>query len=293
MKTLEELVYFAPQSIEEAISLLQTHGKSAGVLAGGTDLISLMKDRTISPQYIVDLNKIVGLSSIKLDTRQGLIIGSMVNINTILESEVIKNSYLALYQSAKSFGTTQVRNMATIGGNICRSSPSADMVPSLLVFDARIKLVGLSGERVVQLHEFFTGPGQNVLNNEILTEIILPLPPEHAYISSFKKISRTAEDLAKANCAIKIVIDKGKCEQARIALGAVAPTPVRLHKAETHMIEKRLTASLIAETADKVGEEIAPITDIRSNANYRAYVSKVLVVRLITEAMKNLEKADQ
>ena len=315
MLTLKAFNYLTPQTLAEATSLLARYKDEAKVIAGGTDLVPLMKERVITPKYLIDIKQISSLDYIKWDEKEGLSIGALTKIYEILNSDIIKEKYFSLHQAAESFGTTQVRNMATIGGNICRSSPSADTVPPLLVFDARVKLVTPEGERketyitgpgeaaiksdaqmksakpkgerTVPLESFFTGPGENVLTNEILTEIQVPPPPRPCG-TAFKKLARTAEDLAKVNCAVRIVVTNGKCKDIRIALGAVAPTPVRARKVEQALIGKEINPRVIEEAAVKVAEDIAPMTDVRSNTEYRTYISQILVKRLIHEAIERL-----
>jgi len=267
--------------------LLAKYKEEAKVIAGGTDVVPLMKDRVITPKYVIDIKPISSLDYIKWDEKEGLSIGALTKICEILNSKVIKEKYFSLHQAAESFGTTQVRNMATVGGNICRSSPSADMVPPLLAFGAQVKLVKPGGERTVLLEDFFTGPGENVLKNEILTEIQVPPPPRPCG-TAFKKLARTAEDLAKVNCTVRIVVIDGKCKDIIIALGAVALTPVRARKVEQALIGKETSPGVIEEAAGKVAEDIAPITDVRSNAKYRTYISQILIKRLINEAMARL-----
>jgi len=158
------------------------------------------------------------------------------------------------------------------------------MIPPLLVFDAQVKLVGQEGERTLPLEDFITGPGENALNNEILTEIRVQ-PDKRRYGTAFGKLGRLSEDLAKVNCAVKIVVTGGKCEDIRIALGAVAATPVRVRKVEEALQGKEISPEVIERAVEKVAEDIAPITDVRSSAEYRTYVSQILIKRLISEAV--------
>jgi len=309
MKTPEEFIYLAPQTVAEATSLLGTYKEGAKVLAGGTDLLPLMKDRVITPKYVIDIKPISSLEYIHWDEKEGLSIGALTKITDILDSSLIREKFYCLHQAAESFGTTQVRNMATIAGNICRSSPSADTVPPLLVFDAQVRLVKQKGaakegfiatigdvgvkstesggERMVPLDKFFTGPGQNVLAGEVLTEIKVPPLPERCG-TAFKKLARSAEDLAKVNCAVRISVTDGKCRDIRIALGGVAPTPVRARKVEESLIGKKISAEVIESAVEKVTEDVAPIDDVRSNAKYRTYISRILIKRLIGEAIERI-----
>lgn len=287
MKALNEFKYFSPMTTAEAIALLDEYQEEAKIIAGGTDLLPLMKDRIVTPNYIVDLKNIPDLEYLDWDAKNGLRIGALTRIVTILDSKLIEDKYLSLHEAAGSLGAIQVRNMATIGGNICRSSPSADMVPPMLVFDAEAKLVGSAGERTMRLEEFFTGVGRNVLNNEILTEIKLLQPRRCS--SAFKKMARTSEDLAKVNCAVRVTLARGKFEDISIALGAVAPTPVRAKRVEQALLGQIANMETIKDAVTKVCEDISPINDCRSTAEYRSHVSKVLLVRTLMEAIKRIE----
>ncbi len=287
MKRLGEFKYFAPNTLVEATLLLERYREEAKVLAGGTDLVPLMKDRIVIPRYIVDIKSIPELAYVVGDGKDGLKIGALTRITTILESEVIKNNCISLHEAAISLGAAQVRNMATIGGNICRSSPAADMVPPLMVFDAELKLVGPDGERTLPLGDFYTGPGKNVLNNEILVEIKLPASPER-YGTAFRKIARTSEDLAKVNCAVKVTSADGICSDIGIALGAVAPIPIRASKTEQVLRGRRINEETIEEAITKLSEDISPIDDCRSDISYRNQVSQTLVRLLLNKAIERL-----
>lgn len=282
----KKIRYFSPETIEEAASLLEEYGDKAKLLAGGTDLLVMIKDKISIPKYLINLKKISGCSEIQYN-KSGLIIGALNNISAIKSSDCVKKNCFSLHEAAESFGTTQVRNMATIGGNICRSSPSADMVLPLLAHDASVKLVGVEGEREVLLENFFTGPGQNVLDKEIVTEIKI-IPQKEPYGDAFEKIARSSEDLAKINCAVKITMNGRRCDNIGIALGAVAAKPVRAKKAEKNIKGKEVDDGVIEKTAKKIREDIAPITDVRSNAWYRKEVSEILVKRLINRAISRV-----
>jgi carbon-monoxide dehydrogenase medium subunit len=278
-RTISEFEYVSPKTISEAISFLARSNGKTKVLAGGTDLLVLMKQRAIVPECVVNIKRIPELAFIREDD-EGIKIGPLTKITTIERSEVIKEKCLSLYEATRKFATVLVKNMATIGGNICRSSPSADMVPPLLVFDAVLKVVGPGGERDVALEDFFTGPGTNVLEQEILKEILIP-KKDKKYGTAFAKVMRNSADLAKVNCAVRIAVDEGKCQDIGIVLGAVSAKPIRAKNAEEAIQGKQINDDVIEMAAQKVAEDIAPITDVRSTAEYRTEVSKVLVRRLI------------
>jgi len=287
MKTVGEFDYVCPESVVAVASFLKEHQEAARLIAGGTDLITLMKDRVLIPKFVVDIRNLPGLDAIRWTKKEGLTVGTLATITNIINSDVIRDKYLSLTEAAASFGTTQVRNMATLGGNICRSSPAADMVPPLLVFDSSVKLVGSSAERTVPLGEFFTGPGKNVMKNEILTEIRIP-PQKEPYGTVFRKLGRTSEDLAQVNCAVKVVVTDGIFEDVKIVVGAVAPTPVRAKTVEQALVGQESSPELIKEASSKVTRDIFPISDSRASAEYRRYVTPILVRRLIVEAMARI-----
>lgn len=279
--------HVSPSSVEEAVSALREHGR-ASLLAGGTDLLALMKLRVEEPDCLVNLKGISGLDTIREE--DGVLrIGALTRISTLLASSVVEQRCRALHESTLDFATPPIRNMATIGGNICRSSPSADTVPPLMAYDAELRLVGRNGERTVPLVDFFTGPGRNVLDCEVLTEIRLPLP-KGARGSAFAKLTRTSSDLAKVNAAVVIRIRDGRCDEVRIALGAVADRPIRARAAEQMLRGMEFDERRIDAAVAKVVEDIAPISDVRSTARHRSRVTGVLVGRLVRLAA---ERASQ
>ena len=284
-KTLKEFEHLSPDSVDAVVSILAKYGGKVKVLAGGTDLVPLMKARALTPEYVVTIKNISELDYIQEDKDGVLRIGALVRISNVRESTLIKQRFLSIYEATKDFATPAVRNMATVGGNICRSSPSGDMAPPLMTLDAELKLIGPKGERSLLLDTFFTGPGQNVLENEILTEIVIP-QQEKPYGTAFTKLTRSSQDLAKINCAVKIVVRDNTCDDIRIAFGAVADRPVRAKKAEQIIRGKKISDEVIAEAAQTVIEDIVPITDVRSTVEYRKYASKVLARRTIKQAIE-------
>jgi carbon-monoxide dehydrogenase medium subunit len=281
--------HLSASSVEEAVAALHEE-RGASLLAGGTDLLALMKLGAAEPECLVNLKAIAGLDAIR-EEDGALRIGALARISSVLSSPLVERSCRALHESTLDFGTPAIRNMATIGGNICRSSPSADTVPSLIACDAELSLVGRGGKRVVPIADFFTGPGQNVLDREVLTEIRLPLP-EAATGSAFAKLNRASSDLAKVNGAVAIRLRDGRCHEVRIALGAVADRPIRARAAEQMLRGMELDDRRIDAAVEKVSEDIAPISDVRSTARHRSRVTGVLVDRLVRLAAERARQCE-
>jgi carbon-monoxide dehydrogenase medium subunit len=286
-RTLKEFGYFNPSNMGEAVAILEERGSKMMILAGGTDLLNQMKVRQVTPEFVLNIKKIKELEYIRQN--KGLEIGALTTITAMRESTLIRKEYLSLYDAAEWFGTPQIRNMATIGGNICRSSPSSDMVVPLMALDAMLKLIGPKGERTVPIEKFTLGSGENILDCEILTQIIVP-QQEKSSGTAFKKLKRSSADLAKVSCAVRIAMRDSKCEDVRIVLGAVADKVFRAKKTEELIRGEKVTDVIIEEAGKKASQEAQPITDVRSTADYRRQTIEVLVKRLIRSSIERVAK---
>jgi carbon-monoxide dehydrogenase medium subunit len=288
-RRLPRFDYLAPQTLAETLSLLSQYKGKARLLAGGTDLIPQLKGRLRkAPQYIIDLKAIPGLDYIKYDKAKGLAIGALATIKAIIDSPVVNERFNMLAQAAESMASPQVRNRGTIAGNICNAVPSADSAPALLVLEARLKLVSSKGERTVSIDDFFTGPNRTALaDDEILVEIQLPTPPPNSKGVFLKLGPRQAMDLAIVGVAVLVVPDNGECKDIRIALEAVAPTPLRARKAEAVLREQVFEDELIAKAGQTAAAEAKPINDHRASAQYRREMVEVLVKRAIEQAVRS------
>lgn len=285
--TLPTFEYFEPKTLEETVAFLTSRVRETSLMAGGTDLLVLMKKGVLKPKYVVNISKLPGLSGIKQD-EEGLTIGALTTIRKIENSEIVKTCFHFLSEAAGSLGSVQIRNLATIGGNLCRASPSAEMAPPLLATDAKVRTVSPRGSRLLSLGRFFLGPGATALEtDEILMEIKVPKLARHTG-TAFLKIARTSMDLAKVNVATCVTVEKNICSDVKIALGAVAPTPIRAKKAEYVLQGQELNDVLIEKAAEVAAGETNPINDIRSNAWYRKKVSKTLVSRALKEACERV-----
>lgn len=276
--------YREPRSIEEAIANLSKYNRKAKIIAGGTDLLVQMKMERIYPQLLINIKKITQLDYInELD---GIKIGAITTFSKIEESEVIRKKYSALFEAAHLISSTQIKNMGTIGGNLCNASPAADSAPPLLVFDSKLKIASKKGERIISLKDFFIGPGEKALSpDELLVAIDVPPVSSHTG-SAFSKMGRVSADIAKLSVAVLIEKDGDLCKSCKIALGAVAKTPMRAIKAEEVLTGKKFSLSLSEEAARIASEEIQPIDDIRSTAEYRRDVSRILVRDTLMVAYK-------
>ncbi len=284
---MKKFDYLKPQTLEEALSILNQYGSKAKLIAGGTDAIVMNRQKKLSPDLFISLRGIPGLDHI--EGNGTFKIGSMVTHRTIEQSKLIREKFPLLAQASSSLGSVQIRNVATIGGNLCTASPSAETAPALLVYEAEVHLANQKRERVLSLESFFLGPGETALEpGEILKEIHLPPPPPNSVGTYLKLGRRKSVDLAVVNVAVLLILNPqtGICERARIGLGAVAPTPIRAKEAEKLLEGKPLNDSLIQEAGMIAKRECSPITDIRGSAEYRREMVGVLVEKGIRQSLK-------
>jgi len=288
-RRLPRFEYLTPKTIDEVLSLLSQYKEKAKVIAGGTDVVPQLKRREIkAPQYIIDLKGIPGLDYIKYDEVGGLTLGALATIHAVETSPVIREKFSVLFQAAQSMASPQVRNRGTIVGNICNAVPSADTATALLTLEAKLKLVSQQGERMVNIEDFFTGPNQTVLNDEeLLQEIQIPNLPPHAKGIYLKLTPRRAMDLAIVGVAVVVIPEDGLCNDIRIALGAVAPTPIRAKRAEGILRGQRFNEQLMEKAAQTAAEESKPIDDHRASAEYRREMVKVLTKRAMEQAIRS------
>jgi CO/xanthine dehydrogenase FAD-binding subunit len=285
-RKLPKFDYLAPKTVDEALSLLSRHKGKAKVMAGGTDLVPKLKRRELkAPEYVIDLKDIPDLDYIKYDGGV-LKLGALLTINALETSSVVRGKFNILFQAARSMASTQVRNRGTIVGNICNAVPSADTAPALLTLEAKVKIISRKGERMVNIEDFFTGPNQTVLNGEeLVREIQVSDLPPHSKGVYLKLSPRRAMDLAVVGVAVVVVTKSGTCDDIRIALGAVAPTPVRARRAEDSIRGRKWSDGAIEKAAGITAEESRPISDHRASAEYRSEMVKTLTRRAIKQAI--------
>ncbi|MFB3884011.1 MAG: xanthine dehydrogenase family protein subunit M [Thermodesulfobacteriota bacterium] len=253
--------YLEPTSLGEAIAILDRHGSQVKVLAGGTDLLALLKERTLKPRFVVNIKGLNEMAGINHIPGKGVRIGALTTIHTLETSSLLKEKFSALAEAAHLLGSPQVRNLATIGGNLCNAAPSAETAPSLLSFSASVRIAGPKGERTLPLGSFFSGPGRTVLQEEeLLAEIFLPEPMPRMGSVYLKHCPRGSMDIPVVGVAVMVALSSadGRVEECRIGLGAVGPTPVRATEAEELLRGRKAPELLVEEAAQRAAKEGRP-----------------------------------
>ncbi|MEM0271820.1 MAG: xanthine dehydrogenase family protein subunit M [Thermoprotei archaeon] len=278
--------YYAPTSLDEAISLLEKHGEEARVLAGGHSLIPMMKLRVLRPAYVIDLNRIKGLKYIE-ERNSEIRIGALTTYYEIITSDIIKRRAPILVECASVVADPQVRNWGTIGGSLSHCDPSGDMGSSVLALRAKMVTKSSSGERVIDSDDWFVGSFQSALKTgEILREIVIPTPKPGSG-GSYLKLERKAGDYAIAAVGVQLTVDaSGTCTYAGIGLTAVGPTNLRAKKAEQILVGKKIDDRVIEEAAGAASEDSRPSDDpLRGSAEYKRAMVGVLTKRALTKAL--------
>ena len=279
--------YFAPETLDEAISLLDELGPEATVLAGGQSLIPLMKLQLAVPEYVVDINRIPGLADISEDNGF-LRIGSLTREADLDSSEMIRAKYPILHDTTAVIADPLVRNMATVGGNLAHGDPANDHPATMLALGAQIVARGSAGERVIPVSGFFEGSLVTALDQgEILTEIRVPTPPPGSG-GAYLKLERKVGDYATAGVAAVITVTGGVCQQAGIGLTNAGPTPVRAMTAESFLVGKRLDDETIREAARLASQEAQPTADLRGPEEYKRDMVRVIAGRALRLALERV-----
>ncbi|MCF8077096.1 MAG: xanthine dehydrogenase family protein subunit M [Desulfotignum sp.] len=290
-RAMPELVYHAPKTLPELMDLIKIHGPAARIVAGCTDVIPSIRTgrwRFDPGLHLVDITKINALNQI--ETHEDMLkIGAGVTLTRILTSPDVKGFCPVLARAVEQMASLQVRNTATMGGNLCMASPAADTAPPLLVSDATVILQDARGETTVPVADFFTGPGRSVMTpGQMMTHICIPKIKDQDSAAFLKIGTRTAVIISVVSAAVRIGMAGGVCESARIALGSVAPTPVRVTAAEQFLSGKPLDDQVVDACAGMAASAVSPITDLRASAGYRKDVAKTLVKRCLMACRKDL-----
>ena len=289
---MQDFNYIKPQKVNELVSLLSKHQGNPKILSGGTDLISQLSESRVITDLIIDIKGIPEVNEIKFD-QEGLIIGSAVTCLTLTSNNQLKSSYPGLLEGFSLIGGPQIQGRATIGGNVCNASPAADSIPALIIHKAKCLITGEAGNREVNIEDFFTAPGKTILQkNEFLIGFQIPAVPKGFGACYQRFIPRNEMDIAVVGVGSSITINKatGKIESARIALGAVGPTPLFIKEAESILIGQPVNEKTLEEKINEVAQlakKLAkPITDMRGSADQRRHLTKVLTRRTLTIAIE-------
>jgi len=285
--------YLAPNTVEEALKLMDKYGDECKVIAGGQSLLILMKQRLVTPQYLISIKGLSELDYIDYDDKKGLRIGALTTHRSVEKSPVIQKEFSVLSEMEHNISSVETRNWGTIGGDIAHGDPGGDPVPVLIALKAKLKMTSLSGERTVDAEDFTLDYFETVLHHdELLTEIQVPTLPPNTGVK-FTKFSQIAGDYGLASVAMLITLDEKKetCSDVRIALGGVAPAPMRAKKAEDILKGKKINDALLAEAGQAASEEASPTPDVQASDEYRRDLVKVLVKRVGNEALARAKKA--
>ena len=283
--SLSKVIYSSPENLKELFQLLE-QDQAATLWAGGTDLTVKLENKKIKVSHIINLKNVKELDFITAS--ETIRIGALTSIRKLETSNLMQTEYPLLAQASHGLGSWQIRTLATFGGNLANAAPSAETATPILVLNGTMIIKGKNTERKVPAAEFFRGPGQTVLKQgEVLTEVELPKLTSDFKSIYLKHSLRRSMDIALVGVACALRLDGDKCLEARIGLGAVAPTPIRVPKTEQFLTDKTLTTSMIAEASRLAVEECRPIDDIRATASYRRELVQVLVKRALTSLVKD------
>jgi carbon-monoxide dehydrogenase medium subunit len=282
--------YLRPKTIPEAVAMLQQHGDEAKILSGGQSLIPMMKLRLARPGVLIDINRISGLSYVKEEGGY-LKIGGLTREAELEASPLVHSRYPILLDTAHVIADPQVRNMATVGGNLAHGDPANDHPATMMALGAQVVSTGPKGERVTPIEDFFVSLFTTALkHDEILTEIRIPVPPARSGGAYFK-LERKVGDFATAAVAVQLTLDdKGACQKVGIGLTNVGPTPVKARKAEEFLRGKKLDEANINQAAQLAADESAPSPDLRGPVEYKKGLVKELTKRALTRASERAEK---
>jgi carbon-monoxide dehydrogenase medium subunit len=290
-RSIKQCEYKAPDSLTEALKILEERTEDCKVLAGGTDLILQMKQGLVNPSLVMDVKQVPELNTLEWSKDKGLRIGAAVPLSRLLAFPGLPKAYDILFEACCLIGSTQIKNRGSIGGNICNAASSADSAPPLLCLGAKAVLRSNKGKRTIPLDEFFVGPGKTALGiDELLLEIEIPTPVSPSAGCYLRHTTREEMDIAVVGvgCFLTPSAQGDQIESARLALGAVAPTPVRVPGAERLLEGNELTEGRIEQAAETAAETADPISDLRASSEYRRELVRVLTRRVLIKAGEEL-----
>ena len=285
---MEPFDFVTPQSIDEAVKIMASHGDRARVIAGGTDLLVMMRAGRRTADVVIDGKGIPELNQISYDAQNGLVLGAAVPCYQIYQNQAVASAYPGLIDAASLIGGIQIQGRASIGGNICNAAPSGDAIPSVIVLSGVCNIASSSGTRQIAVEEFCTAPGQNALQpGELLVSVSIPAPQAHSGTNYQRFIPRNEMDIAVAGVGSHVVLDGSgqNFVSARIALASVAPTPVFAKEAGDSLAGKPVSEATIQEASEKAMAAAKPITDMRGTIRQRTHLIGVLTRRTLNNAI--------
>ena len=292
IRRLPQFEYHSPTTVDEALNLLSGDIGTWKFLAGGTDLLVDMKFRRAKPEHLINLKEVSELKGISLDGSNHIRIGGLTTLGEIENSELAKEKLPILWDAVRVMASVQVRNLATVGGNLCSAWPSADTAPPLMALGATVTLKGVDGERAAPVKDLFLGPARSIKkDNEILTELLIPVPQENSSGAYFKLMRRHAMDLALVGVAAQIGLsaDNKTCTAVRIALGAVASTPVRAPEAEAILLNQAFNPDMAMKAGQVACGNVSPRSSIRASGEYRKEMVGVLVKKALLKSFERIQ----
>lgn len=288
---LPEFDYIKPNSIEEASKFLVDHPGQSRPLSGGTDILVRLRDGIWKDKFLVDIKHLDGMNDIRFSPDDGLTIGAAVNMNHVESHPIIREKYKILAQAARSCASYQLRNRATLVGNICNASPAGDTIGACLLLDGVLNITGINGDRKEPLESFFLGPGKTKLNiGDIVTSIQFPLPPLGIQGIYIKHGRNNLSDLSIVGVSVVGSPDDRAASgfRMRLALASVAPTPLVVKEVEDILARKNITPETIIEASQSAMNSCSPISDLRGSARYRKQMVRNLSIRALTHVWKLL-----
>jgi carbon-monoxide dehydrogenase medium subunit len=286
MHTLKPFDYFEPATVQEATRLLSKYGDKAQVLAGGVDLIPRMRKEKIKADFLVNIRNIPELNTHSIEGKKGLRFGAMTSLHTLELSRDVQKLYPILYEAIHQIASVQAKCMGTAVGNLCVATPASDVATALMALGAELAIAGPDKTRNEPIEKFYVDYLKTSLRNgEMVTGVFLPGPMSGSG-TGYLNLLRTKGDSAKVSVAVAVTLKNGICQEAKISLGAVAPTVFRAAKAEAVLKGQKLSADLMSKAADTAVQETQPITDVRSTGEYRKVTTGVLVARALEKAVE-------
>jgi CO/xanthine dehydrogenase FAD-binding subunit len=293
---LHAINYESPRTIADAVALLAAHGDKARPLSGGTDLVIQLRAGVRRPEYVVDIKHIPEMTRISFSMQHGLHLGAAVSCIEIHENADMRRYYPGLTEAAHLIGSLQIQSRATVGGNLCNGSPAGDSTPALIALGAKARIVGPKGERIVPVDTFITGPARTVLQpGELLIEFLIDSPARHSSDAYLRFIPRNEMDIAVVGvgASVTLDLDDDRVTDARIALGAVGPTPILATAAASAIIGKKLDEAALDNAARLATSVATPIDDMRGTAEFRRHIVGVLTRRALTIAAERARSNEQ